>query len=126
MILRQLARSASVSSRHRSASASKLPSRFGGIEGIPERAKGARKRLINVGNIQIDEQDLKKQMHRNMLNQLKYNVSAGPAAKQLLTSSTKNLAQNSGMQGSSAFAAGTSTGHNSSLNYIMRRKEQTK
>lgn len=70
LILRQLARSASVSSRHRSTSASKLPlgSRFGGVEGIPEHAKGARKRLINVGNIQIDEQDLKKQMHRNMLN----------------------------------------------------------
>lgn len=128
LILKQLTRSASVSSRHRSSSASKRPlnSRFTDIEGIPEHSKlmGGRKRLINVGNIQIDEHDLKKRMHRNMIHQLKYNASAGPGARQLLTSSTKNLNQ-SGIHGSSAFAPGGS-GHNSSLNYIMRRKEQTK
>lgn len=97
------------------------------MEGIPEQSKAlnGRKRLINVGNIQVDEHDLKKRMHRNMMTQLKYNGSAGPAARQPLVSSTKNIAHTS-TQGASTFAPGASTSHNSSLNYIMRRKEQTK
>ena len=128
LIARQLARSASVSSRHRSSSASRHPrnSRLTDGEGFAEQSKSinARKRLINVGNIQIDEYDLKRRMHRNMMHQLKHNVSAGPAARHLLAASTKNINRSS-VQGASGFA-GATTGHNSSLNYIMRRKEQTK
>lgn len=115
-----------MSSRRRSSSASRLPrnGRLADGEGFAEsKSINPRKRLINVGNIQIDEYDLKRRMHRNMMHQLKYNVSAGPGSRQVLASSTKNIARSS--LGASGFATAAS-GHNSSLNYIMRRKEQTK
>lgn len=38
---------------------------------MPENSKmnaQNNRRLINVGNIQVDENELKKKMHKNMLN----------------------------------------------------------
>lgn len=55
------------------------------------------RRLINVGNIQIDEKDLKKKMHKNMLNQLKSNQNMSWSRRYQPVSSSKNFNQ-SGIQ----------------------------
>ena len=138
LVLRQLARSASVNSNHgrdsqRSNSGKRLPRPREAGDSITGAGKinkysSNRKRLINVGNIQVDEHDLKRRMHRNMMSQLAPPVAGGPAIRQHGSTSAKNIAiaganvQTSQLHGQS----GLQTAHNSSLNYINRRNEQSK